>query len=81
VASRTQFAADPRRFAQSELGKPGFVLYFYATNLVALREELIQAGEAPGPIGYPDYLPKGEMRLLDPDGDCLMITQNAHDTP
>jgi hypothetical protein len=59
----------------------GVLLYVYATNLVALREELISAGQAPGQIRYPDYLPKGEFELLDPDGYCLMIAQNAIDTP
>lgn len=57
------------------------LLYLYATNLVALREELVSAGQSPGPIHYPDYLPKGELQLHDPDGYCLMIAQNDHDTP
>jgi hypothetical protein len=57
------------------------VLYLYATNLVALREELINAGQKPGPIRYPDYLPKGEFDLNDPDGYKLMIAQNFEDTP
>ncbi|MGH9628141.1 MAG: hypothetical protein ACRD7E_07345 [Bryobacteraceae bacterium] len=57
------------------------VLYLYATNLVTLREELVRAGQSPGPIRYPDYLPKGELELIDPDRHCLMIAQSASDTP
>jgi catechol 2,3-dioxygenase-like lactoylglutathione lyase family enzyme len=57
------------------------LFYFYASNLVALREELLRAGQSPGPIQYPEYLPKGELRLLDPDGYCLMIAQSTTDTP
>lgn len=57
------------------------VLYLYATNLAAMREELVRAGQSPGPIRYPDYLPKGELQLADPDGYRLMVAQNAEDTP
>jgi hypothetical protein len=57
------------------------LFYLYATNLVALREELVRAGQSPGPIRYPDYLPKGELELHDPDQYCLMIAQNDNDTP
>ncbi len=58
-----------------------FLFYLYATDLVALREELIAKGVKPGPITFPDYLPKGEFRLQDPDGYSLMIAQSAPDTP
>ena len=64
-----------------DTGGPSTLLYLYATNLVALREELVRAGQAPGPIGYPDYLPKGEFEITDPDGHRLMIAQSASDTP
>ena len=57
------------------------LFYIYATNLAALREELMRAGQSPGPVRYPDYLPKGELQLHDPDGYCLMIAQNDDDTP
>jgi hypothetical protein len=60
---------------------PMILLYLYATNLVGLREELVRAGQTPGSIRYPDYLPKGELQLVDPDGYCLMIAQSASDTP
>jgi hypothetical protein len=64
-----------------EGGVQATVLYLYASNLVALREELINAGQKPGPIRYPDYLPKGEFSLNDPDAYKLMIAQNFEDTP
>jgi catechol 2,3-dioxygenase-like lactoylglutathione lyase family enzyme len=59
----------------------GILFYLYATNLVVLREELLAAGQTPGPIHYPDYLPKGELQLDDPDGYSLMIAQKDDDTP
>jgi catechol 2,3-dioxygenase-like lactoylglutathione lyase family enzyme len=57
------------------------LFYLYATDLVGLREELLKAGQDPGPIKYPDYLPKGEFAIQDPDGYCLMLAQSAADTP
>jgi len=57
------------------------LFYLYAANLVALREELLTVGQSPGQIRYPDYLPKGEFELTDPDGYRLMIAQSGEDTP
>jgi catechol 2,3-dioxygenase-like lactoylglutathione lyase family enzyme len=57
------------------------LFYFYATDLVAVREKLLREGVKAGEITYPDYLPKGEFQLLDPDGYCLMIAQSSDDTP
>ena len=57
------------------------LFYLYATDLVGLRSELVGKGLKAGDICYPDYLPKGEFRLTDPDGYCLMIAQSATDTP
>ena len=59
----------------------GVLFYFYATDLVALRGELARAGRNPGSIKYPEYLPKGELAIQDPDGYCLMLAQSDHDTP
>jgi catechol 2,3-dioxygenase-like lactoylglutathione lyase family enzyme len=61
--------------------EPAVLFYFYATDLVALREKLLASGLAAGEICYPEYLPKGEFRLMDPDGYTLMIAQAAGDTP
>jgi hypothetical protein len=59
----------------------GVLLYLYATDLVSLRAELVSAGKNPGPVQYPDYLPKGEFAIQDPDGYRLMVAQNDSDTP
>jgi hypothetical protein len=57
------------------------LFYLYATDLPALRERLLAAGIEAGEISYPDYLPRGEFRVGDPDGYTLMIAQAAADTP
>ncbi|MGZ8868263.1 MAG: VOC family protein [Thermoanaerobaculia bacterium] len=57
------------------------LFYLYASDLVALREKLLLEGLRAGQITYPDYLPKGEFQLKDPDGYCLMIAQSTDDTP
>src|SRR5215217_7841215 len=44
------------------------LFYLYATDLVELRRHLVTAGQNPGPIEYPEYLPKGEFEIQDPDG-------------
>ena len=59
----------------------GVLLYLYAMDLVSLRAELVSAGKDPGPIQYPDYLPKGEFAIEDPDGYRVMIAQSDSDTP
>jgi hypothetical protein len=38
-------------------------------------------GIAAGEVGFPEYLPQGEFRVLDPDGYTLMIAQSGDDTP
>ncbi len=57
------------------------LFYLYATDLVGLREELLSKGVKVSEITYPDYLPKGECSVVDPDGYCLMLAQAAADTP
>ena len=83
-------APDWRRGANLMLARTGrplqpeaqdVLFYLYASDLVALREKLLLEGMKPGEIKYPDYLPKGEFALQDPDGYCLMIAQAADDTP
>jgi catechol 2,3-dioxygenase-like lactoylglutathione lyase family enzyme len=60
---------------------PAVLFYHYVTDLVALREKLLANGLSAGEICYPEYLPKGEFRVLDPDGYTLMLAQSAGDTP
>jgi hypothetical protein len=51
------------------------LFYLYSPNLIALRDHLITAGVTVSPITYPEYMPKGEVRLEDPDGYVLLIGQ------
>ena len=51
------------------------LFYLYASDLVGLREHLLSNGLSVSPITYPNYMPKGEMRVDDPDGYCLLIGQ------
>jgi hypothetical protein len=45
-----------------------------AEDVVAFRSMLLETGVEAGPISYPFYAPRGEFRVTDPDGYCLMIT-------
>ena len=57
------------------------LFYLYAPDMVSVRDKLLQSAIKVGEISYPDYLPKGEFRVDDPDGYCLMIAQTADNTP
>ena len=57
------------------------LFYLYASDLAALRSDLLNQGVMAGEIGYPDYLPDGEFKLTDPDGYTLMIAQAGAETP
>jgi catechol 2,3-dioxygenase-like lactoylglutathione lyase family enzyme len=52
----------------------GVLFYAYCDDVPALREELLSAGVAAGPIETPFYAPKGEFRVQDPDGYVIMVT-------
>lgn len=49
------------------------MIYLYCVDVPAKREELVQMGLKPSEIRTPFYAPRGEFRLADPDGYCLMI--------
>ncbi len=51
------------------------LFYLFAPDLAALREQLIDDGVPAGEIGFPDYMPGGEMRVEDPDRYVLLIAQ------
>jgi len=51
------------------------LFYLYSPDLVALRDHLLSNGVKVSTITYPDYMPKGEIRLEDPDGYVLLIGQ------
>jgi hypothetical protein len=57
------------------------LFYLYASDLVALRDDLIAKAIKVSEINYPEYSPKGEFRIDDPDGYCLMVAQATQDTP
>jgi len=49
------------------------MLYMYTPDLPALHEQLLAAGVQVPPIGYPGYMPSGEINLRDPDGNIIPI--------
>lgn len=51
------------------------LFYLYSPDLVALREHLLASGVNVSAITYPEYMPKGEIRIEDPDGYCLLVGQ------
>ncbi len=51
------------------------LFYLYSPDLVALREHLLASSVKVSPITYPEYMPKGEVRVEDPDGYVLLIGQ------
>jgi catechol 2,3-dioxygenase-like lactoylglutathione lyase family enzyme len=51
------------------------LFYLYSPDLVALRNHLLAQGIKISAISYPGYMPKGEMRVEDPDGYVLLIGQ------
>lgn len=50
------------------------LFYLYTDDVRAARTSLAAAGLNPGEIATPFYAPRGEFRLVDPDGYVLMIT-------
>jgi|SRR5579883_1606752 hypothetical protein len=55
----------------------GVLFYLYTHDLAALRSLLVSRGIAAGEIAYPEHLPAGELRLVDPDGYELMLGQRS----
>ncbi|HEY3972217.1 MAG TPA: VOC family protein [Candidatus Sulfotelmatobacter sp.] len=52
------------------------LFYLYSPNLIALRDHLLARGMKVSSITYPGYMPKGEIRINDPDGYVLLIGQS-----
>lgn len=50
------------------------LFYLYCEDVKDARTVLVQHGIKAGPIEYPFYAPRGEFRLVDPDGYCLMVS-------
>ncbi len=49
------------------------LFYLYTTDVAALREHLLAESVSVSAITYPEYMPKGEIRITDPDGYVLLI--------
>jgi hypothetical protein len=58
-----------------EASQQAVLFYLYSPDLIALRDHLLASGVRVSAITYPDYMPKGEIRLEDPDGYVLLIGQ------
>lgn len=56
-------------------GQQAVLFYLYSPDLISLREHLLKNGVKASAITYPAYMPKGEIRVDDPDGYCLLIGQ------
>src|SRR5262245_58556900 len=53
----------------------GIMLVLYTDGLPTLREQLVAAGEKPGAIERPPWMPSGHFMLRDPDGYGVGINQ------
>jgi catechol 2,3-dioxygenase-like lactoylglutathione lyase family enzyme len=50
------------------------LFYLYAEDVTVAHASLAEAGLNPGVITTPFYAPRGEFKMIDPDGYVLMIT-------
>lgn len=50
------------------------LFYLYFDDIVATHAALASQGLPVGALSFPFYCPKGEFRLVDPDGYVLMLT-------
>jgi len=65
-------ASDP-----IDAGQQAVLFYLYSSDLVALRQHLLDGGIKAPAIKYPFYMEKGELRITDPDGYVLLIGQSG----
>ncbi|MGX5729549.1 VOC family protein [Pseudoxanthomonas beigongshangi] len=49
------------------------LFYLYFDDIAAVHARLRAEGLPVGPMTHPFYCPRGEFRLPDPDGYCLML--------
>jgi Glyoxalase/Bleomycin resistance protein/Dioxygenase superfamily len=63
-------AAEPVAASQQAV-----LFYLYSPNLIALREHPLANDVKVSAPTYPNYMPKGEIRVDDPDGYALLIGQ------
>jgi catechol 2,3-dioxygenase-like lactoylglutathione lyase family enzyme len=53
---------------------PTMIFYVYCDDVAATRAQLAAAGVEVGEIKYPFFAPRGEFRVVDPDGYVIMVT-------
>lgn len=53
--------------------KQAVIFYLFSNDVISLRERLNSDGLALGEIEFPSHSPKGEFRLVDPDGYALIV--------
>lgn len=56
-------------------GQQAVLFYLYCDHLLTLRERLLANHVNVSAVTYPNYMPKGEIRVEDPDGYVLLIGQ------
>lgn len=56
-----------------EVSQAGSLGYLYTADLPQLCADLTAAGVEVGAVTYPQYMPSGEICLLDPDGYVLLV--------
>ncbi len=66
-----------RAFENATIPKPPFTwfVYLYTDQLPALREHLIAHAVKVSEINHPEYMPKGEICVPDPDGYGVFVGQ------
>jgi predicted enzyme related to lactoylglutathione lyase len=57
-----------------DAGQQAVLFYVYVEDVAAKREELIAAGITATPVHFPFYSPRGEFRIVDPDGYVIMVS-------
>ncbi len=61
--------------AHEPVGNTEAVLFYaYTDDVEAARATLVEAGLNPGEITKPFYSPRGEFKIVDPDGYVVMVT-------
>ena len=51
------------------------LVYMHAADVAALRRKLTAVGITVTDVTHPDYMPNGEIGVVDPDGYCVLIGQ------
>lgn len=73
-------ASGPAHLMLGEAGEPAaaardaVLLYLYCPAVEPFRSLLLGRGVEAGPVSYPPYAPRGEFRVIDPDGFVLMVS-------